>query len=201
MTVNISINAVVINQRDNQQIQIDNLTRIINESQQQISGLVNDTERLQDQTRTMNDTIIKNNRDIDNYKALIQYKDELYERKAGVILNPTYDEVILFLDNDKTDRNEWVKDIYDCTQFSHDVMRNALNQGLYSCVVRIDYDDRTAHNIIAFNTSDHGLQYFEPQTDENVYMYPNMDYAEYLGYSEEISFIVRQYSSCFGMVR
>lgn len=199
MITNLSINMIVIDQRDNKQVQIDNLTQTINDSQQQISNLKNETQRLQNQTDMMNNTIIQNDRDIDNYKALIQYKDELYERKVGLIINPTYDEVIAFLDDDKTNKNEWTKE-YDCTQFAQDVMRNALKQGIYSCVVRMDYDDNTAHNIIVFNTSDLGLQYFEPQTDENVYMYLGMDYAGYLGYSDDVSFIVESYDNCFERV-
>ena len=67
-------------------------------------------------------------------------------------------------------------------------------------MVRIDLDDGLAHNLIAFKTSDAGIQYFEPQTDKNVFMYPDMDYASYLDYPEDVSMMVRKYDSCFARV-
>ena len=148
----------------------------------------------------MNNTIIQKDKQITDYKEIIEYKDSVLDRRQKILLEPTFAEVTQFLSDDKTDQLEWIESSYDCTQFSLDVMRNAFKQGIYSCVVRIDLDDGLAHNLIAFKTSDAGIQYFEPQTDKNVFMYPDMDYASYLDYPEDVSMMVRKYDSCFARV-
>jgi hypothetical protein len=82
--------------------------------------------------------------------------------------DPTYEQVITFLKEDKTDRNEYVKDtygVYVCSHFARDVCNNAEAEGLRCAFVELRYPDG-GHSIIAFNTIDAGLVYFEAQTDE-----------------------------------
>jgi len=81
--------------------------------------------------------------------------------------NPTFDEVTSFLREDKTDSNEYVEDKYVCSHFAHDVNQNADRQGIRCAFVDIRYSE-AAHAIIAFDTTDEGLVYFDPATDERV---------------------------------
>jgi len=81
--------------------------------------------------------------------------------------NPTFEEVISFLTEDKTDSNEYVKDMYVCSHFARDVNNNADSQGIRCAYVDVRYP-KTAHAIIAFNTTDEGLVYFDPVSDERV---------------------------------
>lgn len=166
-----------------------------------INDMYYDTMQQQNVIINQKSEIDKNNNEIQNYKDIIVYKDDLYANKKGTVRKPTYEEVVEFLENDETERTEWTRN-HDCTQFAHQIIRNAMEQNIYGCVVNIDYDKRNGmgHDIIVFDTVDLGIQYFEPQTDENVYMYVGMDYAGYLGYSDDVSFIVRQYDSCFERV-
>ncbi len=60
-----------------------------------------------------------------------------------------------------------MEDIYVCSHFARDVCNNAENEGLRCAFVEIRYPDG-GHSIIAFNTTDEGLIYFEPQSDEIV---------------------------------
>lgn len=138
-------------------------------------------------------------KDVQNYKDIIVYKDDLYANKKGTVRKPTYVEVVEFLENDETNRKEWTNE-YDCTQFAHEIIRNAREYDIYGCIVTIDYTNKKAHDIIVFDTSDAGIQYFEPQNDANVYMYLRMDYAGYLGYPDDVHLIVRQYDSCYERV-
>jgi len=134
------------------------------------------------------------------------YKDKQFARKEGLITRPTYEEVVMFLKEDKTDRLIWTQE-FDCTQFAHKVIRNAKAEGIYGCIVTIDMDMPdddylySGHDIIAFHTIDTGIVYFEPQTDKVVYLYPNMNYATHLGYPDDYKMWVVQYDSCFEQVK
>jgi hypothetical protein len=142
---------------------------------------------------------------IQDYKDIIVYKDEQFKRKKGIIMNPTYEEVVTFLKEDKTDELKWTTE-HDCTQFAHKTIRNAKQKGIYGCIVTIDMDvpkgnyEYSGHDIIAFHTVDAGIVYFEPQTDKQVYMYPGMNYATHLGHSDDYKMWVIQYDSCFERV-
>jgi len=84
--------------------------------------------------------------------------------------DPTYKEVIAFLRQDKTDKNEYVEDtygVYVCSHFARDVGNNAEEADLRCAFVELRYPDG-GHAIVAFATVDEGLVYFEPRTDERV---------------------------------
>ncbi|MFB0559459.1 MAG: hypothetical protein ACETVS_02875 [Dehalococcoidales bacterium] len=82
--------------------------------------------------------------------------------------DPTYEEVVTFLTEDKTDKNEYIEDtygVYVCSHFARDVCNNAEEAGLRCAFIELRYPEG-GHAIIAFNTIDEGLAYFEPLTDE-----------------------------------
>ena len=83
------------------------------------------------------------------------------------IIDPAYKQAIKFLDEDETNRNTFVEDAYVCSHFARDVCNNAEDVGIRCAFVEIRYSDG-GHSIIAFNTTDDGLTYFEPQSDEIV---------------------------------
>jgi hypothetical protein len=92
--------------------------------------------------------------------------------KAGAgqgytIKDLTYQEVVTFLTQDKTDLNRYVEPTYVCSHFARDVCNNAENEGIRCAYVELRYPS-SAHTLVAFNTVDRGLVYFEPQTDEKV---------------------------------
>jgi len=83
------------------------------------------------------------------------------------IIDPTYKQAIKFLDEDETNRNTFVEDAYVCSHFARDVCNNAEDVGIRCAFVEIRYSEG-GHSIIAFNTTDEGLTYIEPQSDEIV---------------------------------
>jgi len=100
--------------------------------------------------------------------------EEGYEEGVSAVLghgypikDPTYKQAIKFLKEDETNKNDFVEDIYVCSHFARDVCNNAESEGLRCAFVEIRYSDG-GHSIIAFNTTDEGLVYFEPQSDEIV---------------------------------
>jgi hypothetical protein len=81
--------------------------------------------------------------------------------------DPTYNQAVTFLSRDKTDGNKYDEDSYVCSHFARDVCNNAEAEGLRCAFVEIRYLEG-GHAIIAFNTIDEGLVYFEAITDERV---------------------------------
>ena len=96
-------------------------------------------------------------------------------REAGfghgyTLRNPTREEAVAFMEEDKTSDNEYDDSdygIYVCTHFSRDVCNNAEAEGLRCAIVHVVFPD-SGHAIVAFDTIDEGLVYFEAITDEEV---------------------------------
>ncbi len=81
--------------------------------------------------------------------------------------NPTFEEVTNFLRKDKTDTNEYLEDEYVCSHFALDVNNNAESQGIRCAYVAIRFPE-LGHAIVAFDTTDKGMVYFDAVTDEKV---------------------------------
>ncbi|MFC1949528.1 hypothetical protein ACFLW0_05090 [Chloroflexota bacterium] len=82
--------------------------------------------------------------------------------------DPTLSEVTAFLRADRTNENEYIGDdygVYVCSHYARDICNNAEQEGIRCAYVELRYPD-SGHAIIAFNTVDFGLVYFEPQSDE-----------------------------------
>ena len=91
--------------------------------------------------------------------------------------DPTYREAVIFLRMDKTDGNEYDEDSYVCSHFARDVCNNAEAEGLRCAFVELRYQE-AGHSIIAFETVDRGLVYFEPQFDDEVEVVINQSYSQ-----------------------
>ena len=86
-----------------------------------------------------------------------------------ILRDPTYKEVIKFLATDRTNQNEYNDDdygIYVCSHFARDVCNNAEAEGLRCAIVHLVFPGTTGHAVIAFDTIDEGLVYFEAISDE-----------------------------------
>ena len=92
--------------------------------------------------------------------------------KAGLghgytLKDPTYKQAVKFLQEDETNKNEFLENSYICSHFARDVCNSAEGKGFRSAYVGLIYP-KGGHAIIAFNTIDKGLVYFDPQTDDEV---------------------------------
>jgi len=81
-----------------------------------------------------------------------------------VLRNPSMLEVYDFIFSDKTDENEYVIDEYTCVNFAADFKENAFEMGYLCYYVSLRFPDG-GHALVAFNTTDRGLVYIEPQDD------------------------------------
>lgn len=98
------------------------------------------------------------------------------------VRNPTYDELMDFIADDRTDDNEYQAGTYTCVDFVADLNNNAEQAGYRAAYVYIEFPDNSAHSITAFSTVDKGLVYIEPQFDDEVRVQVGTSYAELNGY-------------------
>jgi len=97
------------------------------------------------------------------------------------IRDPTYQEMLAFIALDKTDENEYSEN-YTCFHFTADVKSHAFERGYRCGFVYIRFPD-SAHAIVCFNTTDRGLIFIEPQSDDIVTLaigQPYWDRTKYL---------------------
>jgi len=114
----------------------------------------------------------KNIKELNNLLGMVQNKD-IYSK-----YNPTYEEAKDFILNDNTSDNidEYDEIFYNCVHFSKDVNDNAEKQGLICGYVVVNIQNDFPHAVVAFNTTDKGIVFFEPQTDEEVDLTKGSDY-------------------------
>jgi hypothetical protein len=79
-------------------------------------------------------------------------------------------ELVKFLEDDHTNWNTYDPVHYTCLDFAVDLVANARKQNLKAWIVLVKFkNDENGHAFVAFETSDHGIMYIEPQGD-NTYM-------------------------------
>jgi len=78
--------------------------------------------------------------------------------------NPTYTEMMEFLEADDTDSKPFVNGEYVCFDYAAELNNNADAKGIRAAYVRIRSDE-WGHALVAFDTVDKGLVYIEPQSD------------------------------------
>jgi hypothetical protein len=92
--------------------------------------------------------------------------------------NPTYQEMKTFLAQDSTNTNSYLEDTYVCVDFAAAVNSGAEAKGIRCAVVDIFYPDGYGHTIVAFDTTDRGLIYVEPQFDQEVKLVVGRSYSQ-----------------------
>ena len=95
-------------------------------------------------------------------------------KKDCNLRDPTYEEALQFIRSDQTDKSQYSQS-YTCINFANDFRNNALNEGYRCGYVAIEFGE-TSHAIVCFNTSDNGLIFIEPQTDEIVTLATEQSY-------------------------
>jgi len=85
-----------------------------------------------------------------------------------VLRDPSYQEMKDFLEQDDTSEQEYLRNEYICVDFAANVKANAAEEGIRCAYVVIEYLGTNGHAIVAFDTTDRGLVYIEPQFDWDV---------------------------------
>ncbi len=86
-----------------------------------------------------------------------------------IMKNPTYQACKAFIAADQTDKREDIDGVYEAVNFAMDVKTNALRQKIRCGYVSVRIAGGSLQYIlIAFNTTDRGIIYIYPPTDEEV---------------------------------
>ena len=83
------------------------------------------------------------------------------------VRDPTYSEARKFIRHDKTDRQRYIPEKFECVDFVAMIKKNAFEAGYKCFYVAINFPE-AGHAIVAFNTTDKGLIFIEPQGDRIV---------------------------------
>jgi hypothetical protein len=76
--------------------------------------------------------------------------------------NPSWGQLMTFLSQDQTETHTYIRDTYDCSQFSRDVHNNAEAAGIRAAEVAVQFKNEIAgHALNAFLTTDYGLVYVD----------------------------------------
>ncbi len=76
--------------------------------------------------------------------------------------DPTWSQLMTFLSRDQTEKHTYIKDVYDCSQFSRDVHNNAEARGIRAAEVHVEFrNELVGHALNAFLTTDYGLVYVD----------------------------------------
>ena len=83
----------------------------------------------------------------------------------------TWKELVSFISDDHTNWNKYDPNYYVCLDFSTTLVENARKQNVKAWIVGVDFYNQTdGHAFVAFETTDLGVVYIEPQKD---YRYVN----------------------------
>jgi len=111
------------------------------------------------------------------YEAGLKLSPEQNPSSGYAPQNPNYQEMKAFLAQDNTNLNEYEPDKYVCTDFAAAVNNNADAKGIRCAIVDIFYPEGYGHTIVAFETTDKGLIFIEPQFDQEVKLVVGQSYS------------------------
>ncbi|RZB32200.1 MAG: hypothetical protein AEth_00523 [Candidatus Argoarchaeum ethanivorans] len=75
--------------------------------------------------------------------------------------DPTWDELIVFLEKDDTDEELYLDNSFVCADFAEMLHNNAETSGIKTAWVGVDFTVGEGHALNAFNTTDKGLVYVD----------------------------------------
>lgn len=107
------------------------------------------------------------------------YAQAIQNGETGNVFNlhdPSYQEMKTFLASDNSDSKPYSEDQHICTDFTADVVNNANTLGIRCASVYIIYPE-TGHSIVAFDTTDRGVCFIEPQYDKEVTLVAGESYS------------------------
>jgi hypothetical protein len=75
--------------------------------------------------------------------------------------DPTWEKLLDFLKEDKTDKHLYVLGEYECGNFAQDLHNNAEDRGIRAAFVVVHFHNDPSHALNAFKTTDRGLVYID----------------------------------------
>lgn len=146
-------------ERNNLQNELDGYTETITNTYSQVCDVRNEINK----TKT---NLSKTSRVVELYES-----NEKYE-----LHYPSSYEVMKFLYTDETSNKKYNDDTFCCVHYSLEINNKANSNGMVCGLVIVYLSGGESHAIIVFNTTDKGLLFIEPQSDEKVNLEVGKDY-------------------------
>lgn len=148
--------------------------------------------------------IDKTNNRLDKVEKRVKYLETIINElnktniqlteKDGGFKEITLEEILNFLTNDDTDKFNYSEN-FTCVDFSNMLISKLRRKGVFSCIVYLEFD-KGAHAIVSVNTTDKGVIYIEPQTDQIIYQLKlGEDYCKITNMG--CNWIIKYIKSCF----
>jgi len=149
--------------------------------EQQKKNLENELNDVNDNLNAVNSQISNVNDEInqvvENLEEGISELEYLESGSRYELHDPSYSEVINFLNNDKTNEKPYDDETFNCANYAQEVNNNAEEHDIRCAYVLVVISDPDVnHACVAFNTTDKGMVYYEPQSDEKVNLETGKDY-------------------------
>jgi hypothetical protein len=135
----------------------------------EVQSLKGDASNLQVQIKKLNDQIAEYD-DIELYKSIwsrsVFSGVQPFYQGINLVNNsaatdPSYKQLISFIKADKTDRKDYITDVYMCGDFAEDVHNNAERAGIKAGLVGIQFEEGPGHACNVFKTTDKGLVFID----------------------------------------
>ena len=98
---------------------------------------------------------------------LKDFIEEAYGREESKLRDPTWEELKLFLETDKTNELIYNDESFDCSGFAIELFKRARANGLKIAIVEIEFNENiSGHMLNAFHT-DKGLIFVDVSGNEN----------------------------------
>lgn len=104
---------------------------------------------------------------------------ELVKVNNPEAVDVTRAELIIFLEQDQTDKNEWVFGEYVCVHFATDLHNNAEAYGIRACIVQTEaIEGEVSHCFNAFETTDRGLVFVDCSNQWDYVFQPHHSFSK-----------------------
>lgn len=149
----------------NYKSQLDELQQQYDELLQQKQQLQDELQEALDELELYQDTGVRAYSGLQPDVTKNELMDEVILINREATHNPTWDELISFLEQDATDSMLY-SPLLLCGGFAEAVHNNAERAGIASAFVAINFEQGVGHAINAFNTVDKGLVYIDCTGDD-----------------------------------
>jgi hypothetical protein len=162
----------------------DNLTLTqgqLTSTRDTLSSTQNDLKSTQNQVTGLQSSITGLQSDLTTVRAQVDELQTNLNRLTSsysyVASDPTFASMQTFLAADTTDSKPYVNGSYVCWNFASDVIADAAKQHIRCGFVYVEFPT-SAHAVVAFDTTDKGIVYIEPQSDEVVQLKVGVRYYQ-----------------------
>jgi hypothetical protein len=152
----------------------------ISESTQEKPLFQNELDGYKQELANVNSEIYYIQNELINTKNTLNvtYDEVELRRSDGIfeMYNPTRQETISFIMADRTSSKRYDEETFNCVHYSVEVKNNAESNGIKCAYVALNLSGEHNHALVAFNTTDRGLLFIEPQSNEVVNLEVGKDY-------------------------